>query len=353
MTFKDLVKRNLEQLENSFDTSLSGVHIHNESKIFKADRFFDGHIIDWQGNIKQEFEYKYLSTITKKGYLAQKEYESNTFGLFTKDNKPIWKKHLAIHHDMYPTKKSFFTFSKVNKKYKGRMVDFDTVLEFDYKGNQLGQWSSFDNLTELQKHHKKMPLDIPFLPTGMKRKTKSPWGGFYDYYRFNSFQLLPKNLLEKNDKRFQKGNWLISARHGSLIFILDKDTKEVVYSLSQKDVEGEIQGQHAVQLLENGNLLIFDNGRYRGWSRIIEINPITKHINFEYKDDSFFTKSRGYVQKLPNDNYLITESEKGRIFEITEDKELVWEYYHPEKQNDKNYPQSIGKREWIYQAKAV
>ena len=35
------------------------------------------------------------------------------------------------------------------------------------------------------------------------------------------------------------------------------------------------------------------------------------------------------MQRLPNDNTLITDSVSGRAFEVTRDKEIVWEFYNP------------------------
>jgi hypothetical protein len=53
--------------------------------------------------------------------------------------------------------------------------------------------------------------------------------------------------------------------------------------------------------------------------------------------------SQGSVQPLPNGNMLVTEAEKGRVFELTRDKQIVWEFYHPEKQNETN---SQDKKKW-------
>jgi hypothetical protein len=44
----------------------------------------------------------------------------------------------------------------------------------------------------------------------------------------------------------------------------------------------------------------------------------------------FFTARGGDAQRLPNGNTLICESEKGRVFEITPEGEIVWEFWHPE-----------------------
>jgi len=56
-------------------------------------------------------------------------------------------------------------------------------------------------------------------------------------------------------------------------------------------------------MLKNGNILIFDNGSGRGWSRIIEVNPIGKEIVWEYHaepKESFITRYWGSAQGLPN-----------------------------------------------------
>jgi hypothetical protein len=166
----------------------------------------------------------------------------------------------------------------------------------------------------------------------------------------NSIQILPETPLGAGDARFRKGNWLISFRHGSMLFILDKDTKRIVWKCLDRDVRDSLEGQHAPQLLSSGKMLVFDNGRYRGWSRIFEMDPVTREISWEYRAEGFYTLSQGYVQRLPNGNTLVTESERGRAFEITPEKRIVWEYYHPEEQDASNsrHSGSFGRRQWIY-----
>ena len=55
-------------------------------------------------------------------------------------------------------------------------------------------------------------------------------------------------------------------------------------------------------------------------------------IEWEYKSEppeKFFSTQRGASQRFPNGNTLITESDKGRAFEITKDGKVVWEFYNP------------------------
>jgi hypothetical protein len=43
----------------------------------------------------------------------------------------------------------------------------------------------------------------------------------------------------------------------------------------------------------------------------------------------FYSFIGGFVERLPNWNSLITETTTGRIFEVNQEGEIVWEYVHP------------------------
>ncbi len=358
MSFKNFIKKInaiADESENKilFDEKLSGVHIYEEKSVCKGYRLYNGILIDIYGKVIFNYDFKYLGVLHKDYYIAQQSYESSLWGFFDKRNNLIWEKTNTIHHDIFITEdKRIITFDKECKKYKRREVDFDTIVEYDFSGEKISEYSIYENLKEFQKYHNKLSLDFIKLPLldFARRKDKSPWGGNYDYYHINSIQIIPENILGKKDKRFQKDNYLISFRHGSLIYILDKDTKKIVYSINQFSIKDEIQGQHGVQLLENGNILMFDNGRYRRWSRVIELNAISLEIEWEYRTEIFFSEAQGYVQKLKNGNILITISENGRVIEVTKDKKIVWEFYNPIVQSklNSNFSKHFGEREWIY-----
>ena len=89
--------------------------------------------------------------------------------------------------------------------------------------------------------------------------------------------------------------------------------------------------------LDNGNILIFDNGERRQndvrvFSRVIEINPANNEIVWEYSDHpyyNFYSPRISGARRLPNGNTLITEGMFGRMFQVTPSKEVVWEYINP------------------------
>ena len=91
-----------------------------------------------------------------------------------------------------------------------------------------------------------------------------------------------------------------------------------------------------------GNILIFDNGIGPKTSNrdgkavrdkitvILEINPVSKQIVWLYQNGKeFYSSIQGTQQRLSNGNTFVCESTTGRIFEVTRDGEVVWEYVMP------------------------
>ncbi|MFH1403778.1 MAG: arylsulfotransferase family protein [Candidatus Altiarchaeota archaeon] len=147
----------------------------------------------------------------------------------------------------------------------------------------------------------------------------------YDIFHTNTIEIVHRNITGFA----VEGNALTAVRFLDLILVVDLDKEEIVWSWGQDD----LQGPHQPTLMDNGNLLIYDNGLSRNYSRIIELNPLTKQIVWEYTANppkSFYSEGMGGSQPLPNGNILITESTKGHAFEITRGGEIVWDFWNPE-----------------------
>ena len=149
----------------------------------------------------------------------------------------------------------------------------------------------------------------------------------------NDRMVLHSNTVEIMDRDIEgfcrKGDYLTAIRNLDLIGVIDAEKGEFVWSWGP----GELSRPHHPRLLENGNVLIFDNGVARGFSRIVELNPLTKRIVWQYisePPEQFYSSTMGTSQRLPNGNTLIVESRKGRVFEITKEGKIVWEFYNPE-----------------------
>jgi len=151
------------------------------------------------------------------------------------------------------------------------------------------------------------------------------FGGPTDLFHTNTVEVIRKDL----SSILTGGNILICSQRLDLVGIVDPIEERLVWSWGR----GELEGPHHPVLLENGDLLIYDNGIRRGYSRILELNPMTQELVWEYqapKPDQFFSIWGGANQRLPNGNTLITESDRGRAFEITPSGEVVWEFLIPE-----------------------
>jgi hypothetical protein len=165
-----------------------------------------------------------------------------------------------------------------------------------------------------------------------------------DWAHTNSIQSLPVN--PHSDPAFEEGNILVSQRETNIIFIIDKETGDIVWKIGPDD--NLTIGQHDAKMIPDGypgagNIIVFDNGgsagypaEFRSYSRVLEIDPLTREIAWEYdalrsgrEALSFFSPRHSGVQRLPNGNTLICESHTGRFFEVAADGEIVWEYVNP------------------------
>ncbi len=131
----------------------------------------------------------------------------------------------------------------------------------------------------------------------------------------------------------EDGNLVVSFRNISTVVMIERATGRIVWELSSPP----LAQQHAPRPLPNGNLLIFDNGTHRRdypapFSRVIEVDPRTSAIVWEFTDPSlfgFFSPYVGNAQRLVNGNTLICEGCHGRLFEVTRSGDVVWEYVNP------------------------
>jgi hypothetical protein len=92
-------------------------------------------------------------------------------------------------------------------------------------------------------------------------------------------------------------------------------------------------------MLENGHILVFNNGVERKYSSVVELDPVTKVIVWEYLGgpaEDFYSDSRGSAQRFPNGNTLICESNEGRTFEVTAQGEVVWQWLNVLKKKRRN-----------------
>lgn len=248
----------------------------------------------------------------------------------------IWKRKMRVHHDAEALQDGTYLViaQERPREYRSKTVIFDSLVRLSSEGNPLEEWSTDTNQQSIQPYHPPSALD-----SDKGIETRARGTPHYDYYHMNTIRVLPETALGQRDRRFSAGNFLICLRNADLLLILDKETKEIVWSWGP----GVLEYPHAPVMLQNGHILVFDNGTRRKFSRILEMDPETSQLVWEYRGrpkESFFSPWQGYVQRLPNGNTLICESAKGHVFEINPGGSILWEFWNPELWN--------GKRKTIY-----
>ncbi len=159
--------------------------------------------------------------------------------------------------------------------------------------------------------------------------------GYGDLLHTNTVEILdglPDGRLAERIAAFRAGNALLSFPKINTVAVLDMESETIVWAMS-----GLTSYQHEPTVLDSGRLMVFDNwgdrstGGSATFSRVLEIDPLTRRIEWAYEGAvyDFFTKCCGTNQRLANGNTLITETDRGRAFEVTPDKKIVWEFLTP------------------------
>jgi len=232
-----------------------------------------------------------------------------------KKSRLKWVYKGGCHHDLWitPDGNIYVLGSRHEKEafYDNRLVVSDYIIVLDLNGHERQRIRLLDLILKSK---------YRFLLPSSEQLTE-PYS--LDPLHTNSIQVLDGNLVDKHSELFKKGNILISVRNLSSLFIIDFQKQEIVWAWGPTN----ISFQHKARLLENGNILLFDNGLKT--SRVIELDPISQKIVWQYKgieEETFFSKLYGAAQRLPNGNTLIILSQQRKAIEVSPQKDIVWTY---------------------------
>lgn len=139
-------------------------------------------------------------------------------------------------------------------------------------------------------------------------------------------------LLGRKIPGAAEGQVLLSFREldGGTLALVDPEQERIVWA-----TRGPWLAQHDPDILPSGNILMFDNyGHFgeEGESRVIEVDPATGALAWVYtgdRDNPLQSRIRSDQERQPNGNTLITESDGGRLLEVTPEGEIVWEFVNP------------------------
>ncbi len=292
--------------------------------LYASGHLQEAHLIDMQGNAVHKWAWK------EPGKASWKQVEICDNGdllvivrdrLLMRldwDSKVKWKKKMRAHHDIsIDPKGRIYVLSQENRLMFWHGIPLPVLSDFVVVLSADGEIEKEIHLYEVIRDRLSLRAIAKMYISAMDVN--------FDIMHTNSIEIMDRDI----EGFCKKGDWLISMRNLNLVGVVDAEKEELVWSWGP----GELDKQHHPTLLRNGNLLIFDNRPNKRASRIVELNPLTRKIEWEYESDppeEFFSGQRGGNQRLPNGNTLITESNKGRVFEITKQGKVAWEFYNPE-----------------------
>jgi len=247
----------------------------------------------------------------------------------------------ADYHDIQYTQDGGYILQAYGKQEidlpQTEVIDTANVLilqEFDQNHNLIMEWRNFDHM-DIQDYVDEMNLNSPYR----------------HWMHGNSLEI-------DND-----GNIFISNRTMSEIIKFDRQSGELIWRLGgpMNDfvfINDPLNGpnrQHDARRLENGNIMIFDNGdgRLPPLTRVVEYDvdetQMTATLIWEYSHpDGHVSLNQGCAQRLENQNTLISwggVSNHGQIItEVDYNGNRVLEFEYP----SGNYSYKVRKSDWDF-----
>lgn len=235
------------------------------------------------------------------------------------DGNLLFRRGVILHHDLEVGEDGrILTLGLSKRKINGKNIADDTIVVLSDVGEELERYSLFDLLTSNPE-----VFELPMTSNHPKAIRPS---GTLDLLHSNAVGRMPFEALKDQGEIYCDSCVLVTLRHQNLIAIVDLEQEKLLWTWGP----GELEFPHEARWLENGNILVFDNGsKQRNFSRLVEVDPSSEKIVWSYKSKKpqrFFTAARGTAHTLPGGNVLIASSNQGRVFEIMRGGGVVWRY---------------------------
>ena len=356
--------------------------------------------LDWEGNVV--WKYDNLEQITEPDgtqYSLVRQHhdyqrEGSACGYYSPAGAPLTDagKTLILCHENVRA-----------PEISDKVLLDDKIIEVSWNGDILWEWNAREHYNEFG------------LTSAMKAAIYDAPNELYhlqcgDWLHINSVSWLGDNQWYRTgDRRFHPDNIILDSKEAGFIAIISRETGKLVWRLGPDfspgaaddllaasqcaDISsalkniGPIIGQHHAHMIPEGlpgagNILVFDNGGWGGYgapsftnpdghnilrrdySRVLEIDPVTLEICWKYSAQEagyfvpfenfrFYSPLVSSAQRLPNGNTLICEGVNGRIFEVTRECTLVWEYVNPYRKQEKDSTFMLPGTNMLYRAYRV
>jgi hypothetical protein len=308
--------------------SAPGYNLISNRDLTSAQLFdMEGHVVrTWQdegGKHWSNAELLQNGDLLVTGSEAADAAPSNFLLRMSWDGSVVWRRGISAHHDAEVTPDGSiaaltFHFRSIPTVSEEHRVKDHRITLLTQDGEVIEEHSLYDLLCS-------DPDVFTCRPVAPKTQKSE---AFIDLLHANSVEFMRRPHLADRHPIYAPTNVLVSFRHQDAIAIFDWKHKRLVWAWGPD----RISAQHDATVLENGNILLFDNGIDRSWSRVLELDPLSEEIVWEYKAPDprqFFSLRKGSSQRLPNGNTLVANSDSGEAFEVTPDGGVVWRFLNP------------------------
>jgi len=257
-------------------------------------------------------------------------YDESGLVRLDRDSNVVWTFDERAHHDVdvgddgriYVLTHYLVERPKVRT---GKKILDDHVVVLSAEGKVLDRVSLIDAF-----------MESPFSKVLMRVPARN------DVFHTNTVEVLDGRFVDRHPA-FAAGNVLVSLREMDIVAVVDMKKHSVAWIMW-----GMWKHQHHPTMLDNGDMLVFDNLGHYGLSKVFEFDPfaqsaiqsypytefdpLRQKVKWSYEGtvkNRFFSRFCGTAQRLGNGNTLITQSDIGRVFEVTPDQEIVWEFFNP------------------------
>ncbi len=160
---------------------------------------------------------------------------------------------------------------------------------------------------------------------------------FEEVRRIHTWELLDpiKDPIDANTRRWEwthingidmndAGDIVFSCRNNDRVAVICQESGELKFKFAQT------HGQHNPTWVGENLIQIFDNGHDA--SRVIEVDISNGEIVWQFNGEPIHQFHSGHISgasRLWTGNTLVCEGTSGRLFEITRNKEVIWEWINP------------------------
>jgi len=215
--------------------------------------------------------------------------------------------------------------------HPGALISGTTVQELDSQRNAIFQWRSWDYYT----------FEDFFSTLTDDPRAKD---AVINTFHFNALSQDSDGHIfvgtPQPAARLPRSGWVkkINLQTGEVMWTLGGDDNEFTFVGVTEEEGKEAFTGHAFHRLDNGNVLIYDNGTNNVRSsrvheyKLDEQNKIAEHVWTYDPNDMIYGTGRGNAQRLPNGNTMIGwGTVRGTLrpvaTEVTPEGRKVWELY--------------------------